>query len=77
LSHGDADGKIMTDQKTQGTESYETFTTASVFEALKYNALLKDALKLVFLGVIFLATIYVCFQNTHMFFKLSGKNQPD
>jgi hypothetical protein len=43
----------MTDRKLEGTESYETFTTASVFEALKYNARLKNALKLVFFGVSF------------------------
>jgi len=53
LSHGDADGKIMTDHKLEGTEDYETFTTASVFEALNRNKRLNDALKLVFLGVSF------------------------
>jgi len=53
LSHGDENGKILTDKKiqTEGREGYESFTTESVFEALKENACLKDALKLVFFGV--------------------------
>jgi len=52
LSHGDADGKIHTDYPNQNDKrSFETFSVNSVFEALKDNALLKDTLKLVFLGV--------------------------
>jgi hypothetical protein len=47
LSHGTADGKIQTDHRG----NYESFTTKAVFEALKKNEFLKDALKLVFLGV--------------------------
>jgi hypothetical protein len=43
----------MTHHKLEGTEDYETFTTASVFEALKCNDWLKNALKLVFFGVSF------------------------
>lgn len=55
-SHGSADGHIQTDRKIPiesepGMQRYETFTTKIVFEALKTNAWLKDAPKLVFFGV--------------------------
>lgn len=58
LSHGYADGKIATDTKIphEGEPrevEYETFSTKSVFEALKANAFIKDTLKLLFLGVSF------------------------
>ena len=48
LSHGNAHGKIETDHKGN---DHKFFTTKSVFQALKKNAFLKDALKLVFIGV--------------------------
>jgi hypothetical protein len=43
----------MTDQKAQGAEIYESFTTEAVFRALKNNKWLENALKLVILGVSF------------------------
>jgi hypothetical protein len=61
LSHGDADGKIMTDTKTPGKENYESFTTEAVVRALKSNKLLENTLKLVFFGVSFLASCVVRF----------------
>jgi hypothetical protein len=68
LSHGAADGKIMTDQKAQGTTNNESFTTGAVFRALKDNKWLDKALKLVILGVsfeylLFRAPVCCLFEN--------------
>jgi hypothetical protein len=45
LAHGEEDGKILTD-----SQDY-FFTTFQVWEALKSNVLLKDAVKINFFGV--------------------------
>jgi hypothetical protein len=61
LSHGDADGKIMTHHYNQQGH-YDKFTTKSVFHALKGNLYLENALKLIFLGVSF-KYLLLCTQN--------------
>jgi hypothetical protein len=50
LSHGKEGGVIETDHKNH-EGSFETFTTKSVFHALKGNPFLKNTLKLIFFGV--------------------------
>ena len=69
-SHGDADGKILTDKTKliKGKDTYESFTTESVFLALKKNPCLKDALKLVFFGVSF----FIRNVNTSNLFVIQG-----
>jgi hypothetical protein len=76
LSHGKADGKIQTHHlldEHDPKKNYETFTTESVFRALKENAFLKDALKLVFLGVSILS--YAFFKS--VFIKIKFESNID
>jgi len=59
LSHGHKNGLILTDQLSKPeknlseveTEDFYSFTTEQVFDGLKKNDLIKNSLKLVFLGV--------------------------
>jgi len=59
LSHGDKNGLILTDQLAKPeknlseveTEHFYSFTTEQAFDSLKKNDLIKNSLKLVFLGV--------------------------
>jgi len=51
LSHGEANGVILTDHKVEGSENYETFTTTDVLSRLKKLQLFKDSLKIVVFGV--------------------------
>jgi hypothetical protein len=52
LSHGQPEGIIQT-HFIDPAGGYETFTTESVFEALKANTFLESAVKVLFLGVSF------------------------
>jgi hypothetical protein len=74
-SHGNADGKILTERKVliEGKKEYESFTTESVFRALRENSFLKDALKLVFIGVSFKVKLWVQNSNMRSTFNLRVK----